>query len=137
MAKRFYKITEVNTDAQRVLLEKKLESGHFTRLPEFENYLSDILSSIVFKMDSKTDIFLINQILLDKMISMSKVTGYNMIIEDITDDLFYNKVNIPNSVKDEINDYLFNLFSVDDVLDKINEGIELTEVDKLILQKKV
>ena len=42
---------------------------------------------------------------------------------------------IPKTIKEQIEDYLLNTYDSDDVLDKMLEGIELTNIDKLILQK--
>lgn len=64
--------------------------------------------------------------------------GYIITITDVTTDLLHGKVDLTNAddeTKNKINDFYFDLFDKNDVLDKISKlGIEsLTITDKQIL----
>ena len=69
----------------------------------------------------------------------SKVIGFSVIIEEASDMLFMNEIDLSkadNTFKGIVKNYLKNTYSVDDVLDKIlKNGIGcLSESDKFILK---
>jgi hypothetical protein len=69
----------------------------------------------------------------------SKVIGFSVVIEEASDMLFMNEIDLSkadNTFKGIVKNYLKNTYSVDDVLDKIlKNGIGcLSESDKFILK---
>ncbi len=136
--KRIYKITEINSKEEIDKIENFIAVGilnNDSKYAEFKIYSDKIIEALLLRIDEKTEIFLLDEFMLSRIISISTEIGYKLTIEDITNDLFTGKMLIPKTIKEQIEDYLLNTYDSDDVLDKMLEGIELTNIDKLILQK--
>jgi hypothetical protein len=78
---------------------------------------------------------------IKSFLKSSKVIGFSVIIEEASDMLFMNEIDLSkadNTFKGIVKNYLKNTYSVDDVLDKIlKNGIGcLAESDKFILNSK-
>jgi hypothetical protein len=76
---------------------------------------------------------------IKSFLKSSKVIGFSVIIEEASDMLFMNEIDLSkadNTFKGIVKNYLKNTYSVDDVLDKIlKNGIGcLSESDKFILK---
>jgi|688.fasta_scaffold392482_3 hypothetical protein len=78
---------------------------------------------------------------IKSFLKSSKVIGFSVIIEEASDMLFMNEIDLSkadNTFKGIVKNYLKSTYSVDDVLDKIlKNGIGcLAESDKFILNSK-
>ena len=136
--KRIYKITEINGKEEIDKIENFIAVGilnNDSKYAEFKIYSDKIIEALLLRIDEKTEIFLLDEFMLSRIISIATEIGQKLNIEDITNDLFTGKMLIPKTIKEQIEDYLLNTYDSDDVLDKMLEGIELTNIDKLILQK--
>ena len=138
--KRIYKITTsivTEKEADRIVNDLIVSSWfQDPRLIEFQTYSEELIKGLLLVIDESIDLVLFDEFLLSKYISIITKMGIKaIVVEDITNDLFTGKMPIPDVIKEQIEEYLLNTHNADDVLDKMLEGIELTNIDKLILAK--
>jgi len=135
MIKHLYKITEVSTNEEVAAIEKKIADGLFKKYYDYNAYKDQIFEARILKVDEKVDIFLLDEFMLSKTIAVTSNLGYKMVVQDVTSDFFNGKMPIPEEIKETVQEYITQHFDVNDVLDKMLDGYELSEVDKLILSK--
>ena len=94
-----------------------------------------------FEMSIESLFIIIDETMIDVIKKTLIDFGYKLTIEDATEKLLFNQISfkdVPDDIKNEINDYYIKRYDINDILDKINTvGIEkLSELDKSILNKK-
>ena len=94
-----------------------------------------------FEMSIESLFIIIDETMIDVIKKTLIDFGYKLTIEDATEKLLFDQISfkdVPDDIKNEINDYYIKRYDINDILDKINTvGIEkLSELDKSILNKK-
>ncbi len=136
MIKRIYKITAINTKEETEAIEQKIRDGEFNKFYDWVFYKDQISQSQILKFDENVDFFLFDEFLLSKVITVTSKMGYRIVVQDVTIDMFNGNEPIPEAIKDVVEEFLMTSFDQNDVLDKMLNGYELNETDKLILQSK-
>lgn len=75
--------------------------------------------------------------MVEKIIIANEFHGFDFSIVEAQDLLFHNKLDLSkadNTFKNLVNQFIYRNFDADDVMDKILENAELTEIDHLILK---
>lgn len=136
MIQRIYKITAINSKEETDAIEQRIADGEFNNFYDWNFYREQIAKSQLLKVDSAVDIFQLDEFLLSKVITITSKMGYRIVVQDVTVDMFNGKEPIPEAIKEVVEKFLMTSFDPDDVLDKMLNGYELNELDKLILQSK-
>lgn len=93
--------------------------------------------SIYIDMSDNDGLVFCNEDCLKGWIAYFDLIGYNYEYRNACDLLFNEKLDISmanDTMKKTIEQYIFNNFEVNDVLDKLNNNIQLTEMDYRILK---
>lgn len=140
--KKPYIITKFNSIDVLDFLEAKSKFDKPLAFLEIININGDWASNAPsFDLSKSLEFVLIDDTLICDVETALTNYGLNITITDVTEALLFGRIdltNAPEDIKKEINDFYFNIFNNDDILDKICKiGIEsLTELDKSILNKK-
>lgn len=132
-----YLIKALNTPEEIKEITENLIPASDPRFSEFNNnfdFLEDIQGIDID--DTKTMIFTDNES-LRKFLTYSSILGYKYKVIRADEKLFRNQLDMSNAgqhLKDMIHEFITKHFSINDVLDKMNEGLQLTEYDFQILK---
>ena len=138
--KRLYIIKCNNSKEELDLLETKKETSETYPLSfiyedlESDNGLDRFRG---FDINDIYSVIVIDDLLINQFIQEMSDFGYKFDLYDGNNDLLNDKLNLnntPDYFKEEIKEYYFKMFDCDDILDKINNKIELNDIDKLILK---
>ncbi len=106
---------------------------------EFNGDFSFIDDCVGVDIDDISSIIFCDIDVLGKYLRFTEILGLKIkIYDDIDTKIFNNELDLSKATKDLksiINEYILKNFTIDDVLDKMNEGIKLTEIDYQILRK--
>lgn len=138
--KRPYKIITLNSIEESKAIEAKVDNKDYNPADfmEFNSDLDMLDKAEAFEISDTESIYFLDEADLGKLTAFLTKMGYEIQVSDATDEIFYNKISIPTKYKAVISEYIVDNFSVNDVLDKMNEvGYDcITEFDKLILKNQ-
>ena len=104
----------------------------------FNNDFSFLENHIGIDINDYESLFIGNDINIKKYIQYCNIIGFKLKVYDANCIFFDNKINLEtlsDDIKRLTEEYIINNFDVNDVLDKINLGTELTYIDKTILKQ--
>ncbi len=136
-----YKITANNPIEEIYAIDQKVKDRaiYGSDYLEFFEAVDELDKVVSVPLSDTEGLFLLDDVLLNKVSSLLTKMGYKIEVKDATKDIFYNELNVsatPIEFKTFVDNYIFENFDSNDVLDKISLlGIDsLTDIDKKILK---